>query len=386
MLPSWTNKRHLAAFLLQAILITCSASAFAAEQKEEAFPNLGRLVSASGNPWLQEFWALGRYHAQYHTGNGDTADSEGLEHRRLRLGFQARMFQKLTLHAQAVSGTDLDPLYNGFTELWAGWRFNDALILTVGQQKHRFTHDRNVSSRYINYLERGMLTNMFALDYTPAVTLSGTVKDWTYYTGVFSNATGRNMRKAFTENKSGTSFMISATRDLHGALGMDTAHLNVAWLRSDAKPDATNMNQFDTGLNTALIMTKGSRALVAELTAGHDSSSGAAIGLNLQPSWFITRKVQLVGRYQLAFSDSPAGLRAQRRYERPAGLDRGDHYQAAYVGADYYLAGHRTKLMAGLEYARMDQREVVTASVAFRMFFGPHSRAPFPAAMLLEPD
>ena len=386
MLPSWTNKRHLAAFLLQAILITCSASAFAAEQKEEAFPNLGRLVSASGNPWLQEFWALGRYHAQYHTGNGDTADSEGLEHRRLRLGFQARMFQKLTLHAQAVSGTDLDPLYNGFTELWAGWRFNDALILTVGQQKHRFTHDRNVSSRYINYLERGMLTNMFALDYTPAVTLSGTVKDWTYYTGVFSNATGRNMRKAFTENKSGTSFMISATRDLHGALGMDNAHLNVAWLRSDAKPDATNMNQFDTGLNTALIMTKGSRALVAELTAGHDSSAGDAIGLNLQPSWFITRKVQLVGRYQLAFSDSPAGLRAQRRYERPAGLDRGDHYQAAYVGADYYLAGHRTKLMAGLEYARMDQREVVTASVAFRMFFGPHSRAPFPAAMLLEPD
>jgi phosphate-selective porin OprO/OprP len=386
MLPSWTNKRHLVAFLLQAILITCSASAFAAEQKEEAFPNLGRLVSASGNPWLQEFWALGRYHAQYHTGNGDTADSEGLEHRRLRLGFQARMFQKLTLHAQAVSGTDLDPLYNGFTELWAGWRFNDALILTVGQQKHRFTHDRNVSSRYINYLERGMLTNMFALDYTPAVTLSGTVKDWTYYTGVFSNATGRNMRKAFTENKSGTSFMISATRDLHGALGMDNAHLNVAWLRSDAKPDATNMNQFDTGLNTALIMTKGSRALVAELTAGHDSSAGDAIGLNLQPSWFITRKVQLVGRYQLAFSDSPAGLRAQRRYERPAGLDRGDHYQAAYVGADYYLAGHRTKLMAGLEYARMDQREVVTASVAFRMFFGPHSRAPFPAAMLLEPD
>lgn len=380
------NTLRLPALLLKAILFALPACALATEQKDEPYPTLGRLVSDSSNSWLQEFWTLGRWHPQYHISDGDSGEDDGMEQRRLRLGFQARMFQKLTVHAQAVSGTDLDPLYNGFTELWAGWRFNDALVLTVGQQKHRFTHDRNVSSRYINYLERGMLTNMFALDYTPAVTLSGTVKDWSYYTGVFSNATGRNMHKAFTENNSGTSFLVSGTRDLHGAFGMDTTHLNIAWLRSDAKSTATNMNQFDTGLNTALIVTKGSHSLVAELTAGHESNTGDAIGLNLQPSWFMTRKLQLVGRYQLAISDSPTGLRAQRRYERPAGLDRGDHYQAAYVGANYYLAGHRAKVMAGLEYARMDQRDVVTASVAFRMFFGPHSRAPFPAAMLLEPD
>lgn len=380
------NDLRFSAFLLKAILFVFSTCAFAAEQKDEPFPTLGRLVSDSSHPWLQEFWVLGRYHAQHHVSESDSGEYDGFEHRRLRLGFQARLFQKLTVHAQAVSGTDLDPLYNGFTELWTSWRFSDALVLTVGQQKHRFTHDRNVSSRYINYLERGMLTNMFGLDYTPAVTLSGTVKDWTYYTGVFSNATGRNMRKAFTEFDSGASFMISGTRDLHGAFGTDTAHLNIAYLRSNAKPTATNMNRFDTGLNAALIMTKGSRALVAELTAGGADSAGDAIGLNLQPSWFMTRNLQLVGRYQIAVSDSARGLRAQRRYERPAGLDRGDHYQAGYIGANYHLAGHRAKLMAGLEYARMDRRDVVTASVAFRMFFGPHSRAPFPSAILLEPD
>lgn len=374
------------ACLLTSIALAVPQGAAATEQKDEPFPTLGRLFSDASHPWLQEFWTLGRYHGQYHVADSDRGDSDGLEHRRLRGGFQARLFQKLTVHAQAVSGTDLDPFYNGFTELWAGWRFSDALIVTIGQQKHRFTHDRNVSSRYINYLERGMLTNMFALDYTPAVTLSGTVKDWTYYSGVFSNATGRNMHTAFTEFDSGPSFLFSGTRDLHGAFGADSTHLNLAYLRSDAKPSATNLNRFDSGLNAALIMTKGSHSLVAELTAGYDDHEGDAIGLNLQPSWFVTRKLQLVGRFQIAASNSPTGLRAQRRYERPAGLDRGDHYQSAYVGANYYLAGHRVKLMTGLEYARMEQGDVVTASLAFRLFFGPHSRAPFPAAMLLEPD
>lgn len=358
----------------------------ATEQKDEPFPTLGRLHRDADHPWLQEFWVLGRYHGQYYWSEGNAGEDDGYESRRLRAGFQARMFDKLTVHAQAVSGTDLEPFYSGFTELWVGWRFSDAMVLTVGQQKHRFTHDRNVSSRYINYLERGMLTNMFALDYTPAVTLSGTVKDWTYYTGVFSNSTDRNMGRAFSEFDTGYSFLASGTKDLHGAGGMDTTHVNVAYLYSDTKGAPTNLNRFEQGLNAALIVTKGSKALVAELTAGLGGPGGDAIGLNLQPSWFVTRKLQLVARYQIAVSESETGLRAQRRYERPAGLNRGELYQAGYIGGDYYIAAHRFKVMAGLEYARMDNRDVWTSSVAVRMFFGPHSRAPFPAAMLLEPD
>ena len=141
--------------------------------------NLGRLYKNKDGKFLNEFWILGRYHGHYHWSEGSAGESEGHEIRRLRMGAQATLFKKLTLHAQMVSGSDAEPFYNGFTELWAGWAFDDALVLTIGQQKHRFTHDRNVSSRYMNYLERGMLTNMFALDYTPAITLSGrTDKIW----------------------------------------------------------------------------------------------------------------------------------------------------------------------------------------------------------------
>lgn len=133
-------------------------------QPTEPFPDLGCLLRDDQAPLLNEFWLLGRYHGQYHWADGEDRNAQGYESRRFRLGFQARLVQNLTVHAQMVSGSDLDPFYNGFTELWAGWRFSDALVLTVGQQKHRFTHDRNVSSRYLNYLERSMLTNMFGAD------------------------------------------------------------------------------------------------------------------------------------------------------------------------------------------------------------------------------
>jgi phosphate-selective porin OprO and OprP len=76
---------------------------------------------------LQELWVLGRYHGQYHWSEGNDGEDEGWEVRRFRLGGQARLFQNLTLHAQAVSGSDFEPFYNGFTELWAGWRFSEAV-------------------------------------------------------------------------------------------------------------------------------------------------------------------------------------------------------------------------------------------------------------------
>jgi len=121
------------------------------------------------------------------------------------MGGQARVFQRLTLLVQMVSGSDFEPFYNGFTELWASWKFSDALALTIGPRKHRFTHDRNVSSRYINYLERSMLTNVFAADYTPAITLSGKAGRWNWYGGVFTDKTGQDMEDAFTDLDSGYS-------------------------------------------------------------------------------------------------------------------------------------------------------------------------------------
>jgi hypothetical protein len=41
------------------------------------------------------------------------------------------------------------------------------------------------------------------------------------------------------------------------------------------------------------------------------------------------------------------------------------------------------KVTTGVEYATMDDEDTLTTFVGFRMFFGPHSNAPFPGNKLL---
>jgi phosphate-selective porin OprO and OprP len=350
----------------------------------ERLNNLGLIHRDDKAPVLQEFWLLGRYHGQYHDTETSTGEDSGWEDRRARFGFQARMFEKLTLHVQAISGPDFDPNYNGFSELWVRWSFSDALQLTIGQQKHRFTHDRNVSSRYLNYMERSMFTNMMALDYTPAITLSGRKGKLEYYTGVFTNATSRDIQDAFTANNSGVSFIAGTTYDLGTFLGADTAYFYGSYVHSDPKPNATNLTRFDDAVSGALILTKGSGSLVTELTSGLGGANDDANGLNIQPSYYLTDRLQLVGRYQIASSSRPTGLSSQRRYERAAGLPAGDSYRATYLGLNYYLANHRLKFMVGYENAEMDSRNARTGFAGFRMYFGPHSNAPFPGNKMLK--
>ena len=84
-------------------------------------------------------------------------------------------------------------------------------------------------------------------------------------------------------------------------------------------------------------------------------------------------------------ADEDNGLQPQRRYERTVGLNNGELYQAGYAGLNYYIAGHRIKLMNGIEYANMSGQDLWTASLAIRIFWGPNSNGPFPMAKLLSP-
>ncbi len=356
----------------------------AAENWGESIENLGLLYENKENPLFQEFWVLGRYHGHYHHTDGSNGESEGWEDRRARLGFQAKFFNQLTLHAQSISGSDFEPVYNGFTELWARWQFHQSLNLTLGQQKHRITHERNISSRYMNYSERGMFVNMMRLDYTPAVTLSGTINKWDYYTGVFSNATGTNMADAFTELNSGYSFIAAAYYDLGTFLGSDQADFYGSYVNSDANGNATNLTRFDDAVSGALIFTKGPASLVTELTVGFGGSRGEAVNLNIEPGFYLTDNLQIVARYQVAAAGQSNGLSSQRRYEQAAGLPDGELYQAAYLGLNYYIADPRAKLVTGIEYARMDDEHTQMFFAGVRMFFGLHANAPFPGNKMLE--
>jgi hypothetical protein len=123
---------------------------------------------------------------------------------------------------------------------------------------------------------------------------------------------------------------------------------------------------------------------MAEGIIGLGAAAGDVYGLNIQPGYFLTDKLQIVGRYQVAGSSGTNGLRAQSRYERPAGLRTGDLYQAGYLGLNYHIAKHRIKLMTGVEYSTLGGRDVWTASTMVRVFWGPHSGGAFPMATMLK--
>ena len=107
--------------------------------------------------------------------------------------------------------------------------------------------------------------------------------------------------------ESGYSLLATATRDVGRWFDTDTAHLNMSLVHSDADAEATNLNRFGDGLATALILTDGPGSWISELTAGLGADAGNAYGLNVQPEYFFTSRLQLVGRYPFAFSDGDDG-------------------------------------------------------------------------------
>jgi len=110
--------------LLALLHFACAEAQSAPPTPAEPWPNLGLLYRSDTNPYVQEVWALGRYHGQYWDSAGSAGADDGYENRRFRIGGQARLFNNLTLHAQMVSGNAFSatPLEQQATSR-QGWRF-----------------------------------------------------------------------------------------------------------------------------------------------------------------------------------------------------------------------------------------------------------------------
>ncbi len=92
-------------------------------------------------------------------------------------------------------------------------------------------------------------------------------------------------------------------------------------------------------------------------------TDGHVFGLTIEPTWMLSNELfgnndplQLAVRYQYATSNEDNGLSLQRRYEQKVTAGEGNRYQAFYAGLNYFLYGHKLKLMAGGEYAHMKDK------------------------------
>ena len=342
--------------------------------------DLAHLYHDKDNSVIQDLWLTGRYHGQYHWSDSDTTSDDAYESRRFRAGLEAKLFNQFTIKGEMQSAADFDTFYNGFTELYVQWKPSDAFAVTVGKQKPKFTHDWSTSSRYHNYFERSQLLNEIHPDYTPGVSFNGKVGNFSYYTGIFSNEPSNKVGDEFSNFDGGESYIAQIGYDFASSLHTDQADWRLEYLHSENNEQSEIFSHFDDVVATSISLRDGRASLMNELTYGFGSADGDVFGVNFQPGYFLTDKLQVVGRYQVATSDGAEGITAQKRYEKTVGLGKGDLYQAGYAGLNYSAYGHKMKFMGGVEYATLGGHESWTALLGVRIFWGPESKGSFPVA------
>jgi phosphate-selective porin OprO/OprP len=377
-----THRKHnhtIAPLLTLAIAGQLGASETATEYLDaNAFDKtwaLATLYKDDLNPFLQEFKLRGRYHGQYHDVNADNGDSSGWEDRRSRFGFDAKLFDKqLEMRLDFQSNDGFEDFYDGLVDAYLKWKPNEKIAVTLGKTKPLVAYADWISStNETPAFERSQIFNQLGINRATALTVEGDYGGLLWQAGIYSNDTPTSTGGSgawgdgeFGELDGGHSFSLGAGYNFNHQLDVEKALLRLDWLHSERDAADVVLNRYDDIISTTFQLKEGYWNLTAEAFAasGGDGVNGDVFGFYLQPTYdIIPDKLQLVGRYSYANGDGPASVQAQSRYEREVPIkpipgvagsrNRGDEYQAVYLGAQYFIYGNKLKLMAGAEWAQL---------------------------------
>lgn len=166
----------------------------------------------------------------------------------------------------------------------------------------------------------------------------------------------------FGDFNGGVSFTLGAGYDFKHLLNVEKADFRLDWLHSDRQPGDLVLGKYDDIVSSTLWVKEGCTAVVIEgfYASGGDGTNSNVFGFYIEPTYdIIPEKLQLVGRYSYAHSEGPSGVLGQSRYERTvaANSGKGDAYHAVYGGAQYFIHGDKLKLMAGAEWALLENNQ-----------------------------
>jgi phosphate-selective porin OprO/OprP len=356
------------------------------------------LYKDDNNPILQEFALQGRLQVQYADGdsgghfdiedfkngsdkNAQTVWGDHFEARRARLGIKSKWFQTWKLEGQIDCNTQggADNIYLDIYDLYLSDTISDALTVSAGKMKAKLGREQEISSKEILTFERSLVSNLFFPGELTGIMANGKglYDYWSYELGVY----GSDRARQFSSFDQGAVILGKIGYDYSSQAGLDTAIASFQYMYnsdpgyqgeeveddnfySSSSPVFTNT----IGLNTDI--TQGRFGLTADLLYGFGYEGDAeqkgatspidqsnVFGISLIPSYFIADGLQLIGRLQLATSADPDGLSLPNRYEKwapSAATDsKGNTYFSAYAGVNYYIYGHKLKIMNGIEYSKL---------------------------------
>jgi phosphate-selective porin OprO/OprP len=274
----------------------------------------------------------------------------------MRLGLRVTLFRSFAVHGEVdLNPQEHDPLYVRATDLYLQWSRDSRITATIGKHSVPFTMDGATSSRELLAIDRSNLSNniWFPEEYVPGVSVAGRVAPWVYRAGIFSAG---DANREFGDFK-GSPFVLGVVGyDFAKALGVREAIVSGNYVYQPPDRRNTFTRPLEQVGSITLRLDAGRWGVRGDLSAAAGSLGQSDIrGLMVMPFFGVTDRLQLVGRYTHLRSDGPNGVRLAT-YENRIASGRGDRYREAYVGANYYLYGHKLKLQTGLQVADMDDR------------------------------
>jgi phosphate-selective porin OprO/OprP len=328
----------------------------------ELFDNIwdaATLYRNPDNPAIQSFALVGRYHGQYWSVDANQGNADGWENRRIIFGFEAVLSEEFLFQAQMHVNADLSPVYKGLYVGFLKWTPKQKdIAVSFGRLDYVYAGlERTTSSKKMVTFERGLLVNqlmpgeVFGL-YSKTKNGANTVQ-----AGLFTGST----KEEFGDFSSGQAITLGIEHEL--PLFYDKGSLHLDYLYNDGDRDNSSFKPYRNVASLWHQGSKGAYTMGIDFTSGsggHDGKS-SVWGLTLLPTYELSQNLfiggdtlQLALRYQYARSVESNGLLLQKRYEQEVTIGGGDKYQAFYLGLNYLLNGDKLKLMAGAEYAEMD--------------------------------
>lgn len=365
------------------------------------------LYKDESNQILQEFSLQGRLQVQtiygetdydsFNTsdfkdaGNDETVWGNDIESRRARVGFKSKWFQnwkfegQINVDTDGMDGSGDGTLYKDIYDLFVTYAPSDALNISAGKTKVKFSREQEISSKEILTIERSLISNtLFPGELTGAwVNGKGIQEHWLYELGIY----GSDRVREFSSLDQGALVLAKIGYDYSAQAGLDTAVASIHYMHN-TQPGYADIKDVDYtpgtspsftdsiaitndltsgrfGLTTELLYGFGFEGIAEQNGTNKKLNQSDLIALSIIPSYYIAEGLQVVGRVQLANSADANGLRVPSRYERLAIKDvtnkgktvnddeSGNTYFSAYLGLNYYIYGHKLKLMNGVEYSHM---------------------------------
>ena len=315
----------------------------------------------------------GRYQGQQYWADGDAASNNGWENRRIRLGLDATLSERLEFSFDFnMYRQGGDNLINNFDYISFNYAISDDTDISFGKlRRNPLTREDGTSSTKILTLERSILTTRFFIDNVGGAYINHKEGNWTLGAGILKGSTEEDLRLPTLDGA--TLFQVNIANQIS-----DITEVRLDYLNNPGDPDNNDVEAFRHVVSLNSSTQSGPLGLITDIIYAEalPEARGDLFGIVILPHYMLTQRLQLVGRYTYTSSNAGNGIRIPRRYERatvPEGFEFGDEHQAIYAGVNYYFYGHKFKLTSGIEYTDFESENgntsAITASAAFRMYF-----------------